>query len=188
MKNTFLTLFILFFFAGCSDQKLTHQETVTKYFNARDASDFKELKKVINDSITITAGDYVMQYDQNSFYEQFKWDSVFRPSYKIVESKEKNNQMIVTVAQDNVRNKFLKNNPLVCQFKISFTSGKISRLEELECISTDWNIWQKERDSLVSWINKNHPELDGFINDMTMSGSIDYLKAIELYTNDKIAL
>ncbi len=67
MKNIFLTLFLLIFFTGCGNQKLTHQETVTKYFNARDAGDYNELKTVITDSITITAGDYVMPYDHNSF-------------------------------------------------------------------------------------------------------------------------
>lgn len=76
----------------------------------------------------------------------------------------------------------------MCQVKISFTSGKISKLEELECIGVDWNIWRKERDSLVSWVNKNHPELDGFINDMTMNGSINYLKAIDLNITYKNAL
>ena len=69
--------------------------------------------------------------------------------------------------------------------KISFTSGKISRFEDLESVGTDWDVWGAKRDSLVSWIKMNHPELDGFVNDMTMNGSINYLKAIELYTADK---
>lgn len=77
---------------------------------------------------------------------------------------------------------------MTCQYKISFNSGKISKIEELECKDADWNIWQKKRDSLVSWTKKNHPELDGFINDMTMNGAINYLKAIELYETDKNAL
>ncbi|MBD0851909.1 hypothetical protein [Maribacter arenosus] len=188
MKNTFFILFLLYFLTGCSDQKLTHQETVTKYYNARDAANYNELKTLINDSITIIAGDYVMPYSHDSFYEQFKWDSIFRPSYKIVELEEKNNQIIASVALNSVRNEFLKNNAMTCQYKISFNYGKISKIEELECKSADWNIWQKERDSLVSWIKKNHPELDGFINDMTMNGAMNYLKAIELYETDKNAL
>ena len=148
---------------------------------------YNELKTLINDSITIVAGDYVMPYTDDSFYEEFKWDSTFRPSYKIVELEEKNNQVIALVTLNSVRNEFLKNNTMTCQYQISFNSGKISKIEELECKDADWNIWKKERDSLVSWVKKNHPELDGFINDMTMNGAINYLKAIELYETDKNA-
>ncbi|WP_109852111.1 hypothetical protein [Aquimarina sp. AU58] len=185
MKNTFLILFLLCFLIGCSDQKLTNKEIVTKYYNARNTANYNELKTFINDSITITAGDYIMPYTHDSFYEEFKWDSIFRTSYKIVELVEKNDQIIASVTSNSIRFEFLKNNPLVCQYKISFTSGKISKIESLECIGANWKIWQRKVDSLVSWVNANHPELDGFINDMTMNGAINYLKAIELYKKNK---
>lgn len=183
MKSTLHILYILSFLTGCYNQKLTHQETVTKYYNARDVGNYNELKKLINDSITITAGDYVMPYNHDSFYKQFKWDSIFKPTYEIVELEEKNNQIIASVALNSVRNEFLKNNSMTCQYRISFNSKKISKIEELDCHGADWNTWQKERDSLVSWIKKNHPELDGFIRDITMNGALNYLKAIELYEN-----
>ena len=102
--------------------------------------------------------------------------------------EEKNDQIVASVTMNSMRNEFLKNNNMTCEYKISFNSGKISKIEELECINVDWNIWQKERDSLTSWIKKNHPELDGFINDMTMNGSINYLMAIELYEANKKGL
>lgn len=73
MKNTLLILFLLYFLTGCNDQKLTHQETVTKYYKARDASNYNKLKTFINDNITITSGDYIMPYTHDSFYEEFKW-------------------------------------------------------------------------------------------------------------------
>ncbi len=185
MKNTFHILFLLYFLVGCNDQKLTYQETVTQYYNARDAANYNEIKTYINDSITIVSGDYIMPYNHDSFYENFKWDSIFKPSYKIIDLEEKNNQIIASVSQRCIRNDFLKNNPLTCSYKISFISRKISKIEELKCKDVDWITWAKERDSLVSWINKNHPELEGFIHDMTMSGAMNYLKAIELYETDK---
>ena len=188
MKNTFLILLLLYFVTGCNDQELTHKEAVTTYYNAFDSGSFNDIKTVINDSITIVGGDYVMPFNDDSFYEHYKWDSIFKTTYNILELEEKNNQVFATVASKSIRNEFLKNNPLTCKFKISFESGKISKIEDYEYIGTDWDSWANQRDSLVNWISKNHPELDGFVYDMTMKGSINYVKAIELYENDKKAL
>ena len=188
MKNIFPILFLFYFLSGCNNRVLTYQETVIKYYNARHAANFNELRTLINDSITITSGDYVMPYDHASFYEVFKWDSIFRTSYSIVELDEKNNQVITSVTMNSLRNEFLKNNKMTCDYKISFNSGKILKIEEIECRDVDWEIWQKQRDSLVDWIKQNHPELNGFIHDMTMNGAINYLKAIEFYETDKNSL
>lgn len=177
-------LFLLYFLTGCDDQKLTHKETVTKYYNAFDSANYNEIRTLINDSITVISGDYVMPYSHESFHEFFKWDSLFKPSYSIVELEEKNNRIMATIASESLRYEFLKNNPLTCQFEISFNYGKISKIKDVQCIGADWNIWQKERDSLVRWITTNHPKLDGFIYDMTMNGAINYLKAIELYEKE----
>ena len=181
MKNIFLLLFILCNLTGCESNTVTHKETVIKYYNARSTGNYNQIKSTIGDTITIVAGDYVMPYNHSTFYEQFKWDSIFKPSYKIIALEESSDQITALVTQDCIRNDFLKNNPLKCFYKISFSSGKISKIEDVSCEDVDWNAWQQERDSLVNWIKKTHPELDGFINDMTMSGSIKYLKAIELY-------
>jgi len=188
MKNTFLALFILCFLTECKEHNLSHKEIVSKYYNSFDSGNYDEIKAVLNDSVTQIAGDFVTPYNHDSFYEFFKWDSIFKPSYKIVELVEKNNDILVTVAQENVRNEFLKNIPLVYKVKVSFISSKISKLEELESIDTNWEVWIQERDSLVNWIKNNHPDLDGFVNDMTMKGSKNYLKAIELFTSNKDSL
>lgn len=187
MKNILSVLFLLSFFTGCDKQKSTHQETVSQYYASRDIGNYNELKILINDSITITAGDFVMPYDHDSFHEQFKWDSIFKPAYEVVGLEEKNDQIIASVRLKSVRNTFLKNEAMTCDYKISFHSGKISKIEELDCKDVDWSIWQKERDSLVGWIKENHPELDGFINDMTMRGAMNYVKAIGLYEAEKSA-
>lgn len=177
-------LFILSLFLisiGCNNEQMTHQEIVAKYYNALDSGNHNEIQAVISDSVTLVSGDYVTPYNRDSYYEFFQWDSIFIPSYKIIGAEEKNNGVIVTVAQKNVRNEFLKNNPLVYKVKVSFDSGKISKMEDLEYIDVNWETWSHERDSLVSWIKNNHPELDGFVNDMTMKGAKDYLRAIELF-------
>ncbi len=185
MKRYFILFSLITFLAGCGDKKLSPAELVTKYYDAFNASDFTQLVPLITDSIIIVEGDYVMPFSHDSFREHFKWDSIFQPTYKIVELEGQNNQIIVTVASSSKRYKFLKDDPLTCRFKFLFNSDKITKLETLECLDTDWNVWQKERDSLVNWIETNHPELDGFIHDLTMNGAKNYLKAIELYKIEK---
>lgn len=185
MKNTLCVLSLLFLLAGCNLREPNHQKTVNDYYSAFDSGSYDDIRLLINDDITIVAGDYATPYTHDSFYEFFKWDSVFRPSYEILELQEKDSHVLVTVTQKNIRNEFLKNNPLTYRVKVSFISGKISKLEEVESIGVDWSIWAKERDSLVDYIANNHPELDGFVYDMTMGGAMDYLEAIDLYTTYK---
>ncbi len=188
MKKYFILLSLIIFLAGCGNKTLSPVKLVTKYYDAFNASDFTQLVPLLTDSITIVEGDYVMPFSHDSFHEHFKWDSIFQSTYKIVELQGQHNQIIATVTSSSKRYKFLKNDPLTCKFKFSFNSDKITKLETLECLDTDWNVWQKERDSLVKWIETNHPELDGFVHDLTMNGAKNYLKAIELYKNRKNAL
>jgi len=181
MKSTLSILFMLCIITACDNQQLTQKETVINYYNARDKANFNELKELISDSVTIISGDFIMPYDPDSFYEVFKWDSVFNPAYKVVDLIEKNNQILATVELSSIKNEFLKNNGMLCQYNISFDSGKISKIEELACENADWEAWQVGVNSLVNWTRQNHPELNGFINDMTMQGAMNYIKAIKLY-------
>ncbi|WP_396632447.1 hypothetical protein [Maribacter sp. R86514] len=181
MKNTFLILFVTGLLFGCGNKKLSRKETVTIYYKAFDSGDFEKLKTVIHDSITLISGDFVMPFDKDSFNEFYKWDSIFKPSYEILELVEDNDHLIATISQKNIRNTFLKNNPLKFNVKVSFTAGKITKLEELDYIGVNWKNWNQQKDSLVNYIKTNHPDLDGFVNNMTMTGAMNYLKAIELY-------
>lgn len=188
MKKYCILLAFVSLSSGCNTQKKSPSETVTKYYDAFDASDFERLRTLLDDSLTIIEGQYATTYSHSSFYEQFKWDSIFQPTYKVVEITEENNQVIATVASSSLRYEFLKNNPLTGRYRLSFNSGKISKVEILDYIDANWEIWQMERDSLVNWVSINHPELDGFIHDLSMNGAINYLKAIELYEDRKDAL
>lgn len=182
MKKLLLLLSTLFLITACNS-KSDQIDKVADYYAAFNDSDYEQLKNLIADSISIVEGDYTMPFTHETFYEQFKWDSIFKPTYKVVALEQLNNQVLAKVEVHSLRFDFLKNNPLTCQHKISFEAGKITKFETLDCIDADWAIWEKERDSLVVWIGKRHPELDGFINDLSMNGAIKYLKAIELYKN-----
>jgi len=181
MKYTFYTLVAICLLLGCGNKQPTPQETISKYYQARNAGNFNAIRACVNDSITLTEGDYVMPYSHDSFYEVFKWDSIFKPSYELLKVEEKNNEVIASVVLTSLRYRFLKNNPMTCTFKFSFKANKISRIAAMGYMDADWALWERERDSLVYWIDNNHPNLNGFIHDMTMDGALNYLEAITLY-------
>ena len=180
-----LFVFILIAAASCT-KKSTHTEQVTAYYEGFKNSDYHQIKRTIADSLTIVEGDYTMAFTPESFYQQFKWDSVFKPVYEVVTLKNEDDHVVAMVSVHSLRFEFLKNNPLTCQHKFHFTSGKITSIENLDCVDANWEIWQQERDSLVSWVKVNHPELDGFINDLSMKGAKDYLDAIKLYRERQV--
>ena len=187
MKNPFLLLFVLLLTVAC-DKNNRRINAVNNYYKAFNNSDYNEIKSLITDSITITEGSYVMSYTKKSFNNHFKWDSIFKPTYKVKALKELNDEIIVKIEVNSLRLEFLKNNPMTCEYKISFESDKLTKFENLDCIGVNWAIWEKERDSLIDWISTHHSELDGFIHDLTISGAKNYLKAISLYENNKKAL
>ncbi len=177
----FYSFITLLFLMGCGHQKPTHSQLVSQYYEAFDASGFDQLVPLIADSITIAEGQYVTTYSRGEFYEHFKWDSVFQTSYQVVDLEDQGEQVVATVTSGSVRYQFLQNDPLTCRYNISFHSDKIVRIDVLDCSNADWNVWQTEVDSLVGWVHQYHPELDGFIHDLTMNGAIHYLQAIQLY-------
>ena len=188
MKKLLILLTVISVLSGCSNKKLSPSEAVEEYYAAFDSSNFERLISLVDDSLTIVEGEFVSTYNHDSFHQQFKWDSIFQPTYEVIRIEEESDHVIATVSSHSLRYEFLKNNPLISKFKISLNSGKISRIELVGYEGADFEVWQKERDSLVKWVNTNHPELDGFVNDLTINGSKNYLKAIELYENSKDAL
>ena len=102
MKNSLFFL-IITLLIGCDNKRSTSSELVTEYYDAFNASDFNRLTAVIADSITIVEGEYVMPYSVESFHEQFKWDSIFQPTYEIVGLEDQNDQIIATIASSSKR-------------------------------------------------------------------------------------
>ncbi|MEC8832332.1 MAG: hypothetical protein VX772_08225, partial [Bacteroidota bacterium] len=173
------------FLMGCHGEPRDKADQIRAFYQGFQNSDYTQIKSTISDSLAITEGDYVMRFTPKSYYEQFKWDSIFEPHYTIISINEVKNAYEATVAVESKRFDFLKNNPLTCTHRFNFKSDKINMIENLDCSNANWQIWQQQRDSLVTWIKKYHPELDGFVHDLSMKGAQNYLKAIELYKNHK---
>lgn len=182
-----LFILLLIVLVSCSEEKVSQSEQIKTFYEGFKNSSYDKIKNTIADSLTITEGDYIMYFTQESYYEHFKWDSVFKPTYKLISIENKKNEFIAKVSVNSLRFEFLKNNPLTCTHKFYFKSEKISKIENLDC-DANWEIWQKERDSLVSWTKSNHPNLDGFINNLSIKGALDYLNAIKLYKENQYEL
>lgn len=184
--NKIYTLFILVSFFSCSKKEITKTECVENYFEGFKQSDYHLIKGTLVDSLEIYAGDYKMEFTPESYYKQFQWDSVFKPVYKVLSVTNKNEAVLVTVSVATSKFEFLKNNPLTTNYKFSFKANKIYKIEDLGSVDVNWNSWGKQRDTLVNWIKVNHPNLDGFVSDLSKQGAINYLKAIELFKNNQV--
>ncbi len=170
---------------GCAEKTSTPTEQITAYYGGFQNSDYSQVKSTLSDSLISIAGDYRMAYSRETFYEKFKWDSVFRPEYTLVSIDNKGQHPIATVTMRSPKLEFLHNNPMTCRYTFHFKKGKIAEIKNLDCPRANWELWGKKVDALVGWIAMNHPELDGFINDLTMQGAVNYMKAITLYRNGK---
>ena len=176
-----LSIFLLSL-AACTDGSSSSVEnTIETYYGGLNAADFEQVRKVLADSFTVIEGDFVMPYTRDDRYIAFQWDSVFATTYAIKEIEVTESGARALVSSKSKRYAYLKNNPLTCQMSFSLTEGRIAKLEAGDCASANWEVWASRRDSLVSWVESNHPELTGFIHDLTKEGAENYLRAIELY-------
>jgi hypothetical protein len=130
-----------------------------------------------------TQYEYEQTFTKSEYLEWLKWDSVFDPTYEILEMEQEDEYVKASISKIDKRISFLHQQPIVTSQVIRFDRDKIVSVETTEYVIFNDSIFVKNRDSLLSWIDENHPELNGFINDQTAPGGRQYLKAIELYIN-----
>lgn len=183
MRTGTYTILLLLVISACSSKEASHIATVKNYYSGFNNGDYKLIETQLSDSLTITEGDYVMNFTPETFETHFKWDSVFVSQVKIIDIEQQENDLLITISASSKRFEFLRNNPLVTKHLVHFTNGKISRVDNVDFINTDWKLWTEQKEGLTQWIANNHKELDGFMIDQTLQGGLNYLKAIDLYTN-----
>lgn len=182
MKKLFFLIPVLVSL-GCGEKKQAPQEQVTTYYAGFANGDYTPIKSTLADSLITTEGDYTMPFSRESYYEKFKWDSVFKTEYQLVDINYDKEAAIATVSLKSPRLAFLENSPMTCKYRFEFENGQIARIANLECPTANWEIWGERVNELVGWTKENHPELDGFINDLTMKGAQNYMQAIQFYQN-----
>ncbi|MCK0135786.1 hypothetical protein [Arenibacter sp. S6351L] len=188
-KTVNLTLLLLIGFICCknSRKEIDKLEIAKKYYKALDSSDDLKITLLLTDSLVTkeTKYDYEQIFSLKEYIEWLKWDAVFEPSYEILQMEQEDEIVKAKISKIDKRISFLHQEPIVTNQIIRFDNDKIISIETTEYVIFNDSTFVKNRDGIVSWIDENHPELNGFIHDQTETGGLKYLKAIDLYKNKK---
>jgi hypothetical protein len=179
MQKLKLLPLLLLFTISCT-QKPDLTQTTKAFYAAMNAHDHPLITSFYADSVRVIGDGYQTLYSKEAYKDWVEWDAVFEPTYEILSLKQKGDTVIAQISKSDVRILFLNGAPYLTTEQLLFDNGKLQSLTILE---EDYNLqrWISTRDTLVSWIAKNHPELDGFIFNQTRMGGENYRKAIKLY-------
>ena len=167
---------------SCSSKQnnVEREQLVRDYFHGFSTGNYNLISNSTCDSIKISEKGYVIVQARNDFYRHFQWDSVFKPKYKILDLKVGDSTAVGVISKSCKRIQFLQDSALICNISIFFDESKISEIQTTEYVFLDTLKWQPRRDNLISLVDKNHPELSGFICDISVKGAQNYIKAIDL--------
>jgi hypothetical protein len=184
-RNSIMLLMFLVGLTGCVDTKpqIDKLQIAKQYYQALDQSDGSTMRGLLTDSLVtaIPAYDYEQVFLSDDYIGNWlKWDSVFEPTYEILEIDLVNGSVKATISKRDKRILFLLEEPFQTIETLRFRNNQIARVET-EYVNFKEALWEKNKNELLEWITVNHPELDGFIYDQTESGGMKFLKAIELY-------
>ena len=185
------SLILLFGLVSCknSEKTIDKLQIAENYFVALDESNSAKMEGLLADSLitTIPKYEYEVRYSKNDYLRDWlKWDSIFEPTYKVLEMNLENGNVKAKVSKSDKRIIFFMGKPFITNEILRFKDDKIIELET-EYVNFEEDIWGKNRTELLNWTKENHPELnlDLNINIQTESGGKLFLKAIERYENEK---
>jgi hypothetical protein len=172
-----------------SEKTIDKLRIAENYFVALNESNSVKMEELLADSLitTIPKYEYEVRYSKNDYLGNWlKWDSIFKPTYKVLEMNMENGTIKAKVSKSDKRIIFFMGKPFVTNEILRFKDDKIIELET-EYLNFDEETWGKNRTELLNWTKENHPELnlDLNINMQTESGGKKFLKAIERYENEK---
>ena len=96
------------------------------HYEVLDKSNISGIETLITDSLSTeeTEYNYVQTFSKKDYVEWLKWDSVFEPTYKILEIKQKNGTVKAKISKTDKRIIFLHQEPIVtdwtCNKKLDF--------------------------------------------------------------------
>ncbi|MCR9226494.1 MAG: hypothetical protein NXH90_03605 [Flavobacteriaceae bacterium] len=195
MKTSRLTNIIipLLFFGilwGCgpAPKKEDKKALVREYYQAMSDSDYAKVVGFFQDSIRFNEMDYNRTFSKSAYRDLFEWDSVFHPTYRVLEIEEKGDELHVSVSKKCERINFLHEGAFYTNEIFKIKEGAIQQIDVVEYVDFKDSLWAAKRENLMSWIAEHHPELDGFIYDQTKEGAIKFKKAIDFFKNRRDAI
>lgn len=177
-----LLLMLLLGFVSCGKSG-SNIDVAKQYYSVLNNPNYSEAKRILADSILTTEIAYKKVFLKTDYIEFLKWDAVFKPKYEVSNMEENQGTVKAIVSKIDKRVLFLHESPIIYKQIIQFKEDKIYSVETPEYINFNDTIFSRNRKKLLGWIKKNHPELDGFIHDQTKVGALNYLKAINLYSD-----
>jgi hypothetical protein len=160
------------------------ERIIENYIKGLNTSDFSIISSTLTDHIHNHEQEFILAKNLEEFYIQFQWDSVFQPGYDLSILKIRNDTIEALVTKNCKRIHFLHDTSLISLFRFELEDNRITKIQLTEYKNMNLELWQQNRNKLVSWIDENHPQLHGFIHDMSVTGAKNYLKAIELYATE----
>jgi len=158
-------------------------ELANKYYQALDSSDSLTMPTLLSDTIIIRedADDYEEQFSKEGYITWLKWESVFDPSYTILDIQEVNGTVTAKISKIDKRIAFLHEEPMIWSETITFDKDKIVNVTRTEYEVFNLPLFLENRAKLVQWIDENHPDLSGFLFPQNETKARMYLDAIRLY-------
>ncbi|WP_224485126.1 hypothetical protein [Robertkochia aurantiaca] len=181
--NKFAAIILLsinMFYCNRYEKEIDQLAIAKRHFTVLDDSNYSKVDFWFSDSLIIEEGSYKQVYSKNEYIELLKWDSVFDPSYEIIELLKLEKGVKARISKLDKRIAFLHGKPFITNQTLRFEKSKIVSIE-IEYSNFNDSIWSARKNELLRWIEKNHPELNGFIYDQTESGGEKFLRALELY-------
>jgi len=183
MYKFLLSSLLLLIVLACNtnNKERTHEQLIHDYFHGLNTLDFALVSNCVTDSMENREMEFIISHSQEEMYELFQWDSIFNPTLTISDIVINENKAQLTMTKTCPRIRFLQDSATVCVVHMEFEDHLISKIETTEYLYFDVPTWSSRRDTLVSWVDQHHPELTGFIYDISANGAQNYLKAIKLY-------
>lgn len=163
-----------------AEKEIDKIEIAKKFYVAIDNSNHSKVTGLITEEFTTIDDGYEQKYTRNEYAEWVKWDSVFQPTYEILKIEKVDDIVKAKISKIDKRISFLHDQPIIMNETILLDGNRIMSVERTS-VSFNVEKFIKRRDEFVSWVEENHPDLNGFLHDQTLSGGIKYLKAIELF-------
>jgi hypothetical protein len=178
-------LFITLSFAFLSSCQPDSRQIIKDYYAGLNASNFEQITNCISDSLVTSEMEYVLTRNRSELYNQFQWDSVFQAHYEIMDIKQDSDAYEVTLSKNCKQIHFLQDTSITYKVRIDLMNSRISKIQLTHYMDLNFEKWQYRTESLIAWVDQNHPELSGFNNDLTKTGAQNYVMAVDLWKKSK---